>query len=172
MSYRFLPAILVVAACGGSNPKPAQPETSLAWKDMNHEQRGAYMKKVVMPRMKEVWTAFDPQYADMDCKTCHGPGADDHSFTMPNPDIRPLPDSEERFKALFASDEDVAKFTPFMGQQVVPEMARLLQLTPFDPATMSGDFSCSSCHQLVGEDGKAYTDPRMLKAHDDHDHAD
>ena len=106
----IIPALLVVAACGGaSHPTTPTPAAKVAWKDMNADQRTAFMKDVVMPRSKELFMAFDAErYKDMDCKTCHGPGADDKSFEMPNPDIAPLPNSEEAYMAWIAKDEDAA----------------------------------------------------------------
>ncbi len=148
----IIPALLVVAACGGaSHPATPTPAAKVAWKDMNADQRTAFMKDVVMPRAKEVFMAFDAErYKDMDCKTCHGPGAEDKSFEMPNPDIAPLPNSEEAYMAWIAKDEDAARLTPFMSEKVEPLMIELLQLTPYDPATKTGEFGCTGCHTLEG----------------------
>lgn len=147
-------ALLAVAACGGSShpatPAPS-PAAKVAWKDMDADQRHAFMEDVVMPRSKELFMAFDAErYQDMDCKTCHGPGADDKSFEMPNPDIAPLPTSEEAYMAWIAKDQGAARMTPFMSEKVEPLMIELLQLTPFDPATKTGEFGCMGCHTLEG----------------------
>ena len=53
---------------------------------MTKEQRGKFMAKVVMPKMKELFVSFDPKtFAEVNCKTCHGEGAVDKTFKMPNP---------------------------------------------------------------------------------------
>ena len=164
--------LMAVAACGGSKASTtAEKPAPRVWKDMNADQRVQYMKDVVMPRAREVFTAFDATYADMDCKTCHGPGADDGSFEMPNPAIRPLPNTPDAFMALIGKDADVQRFTPFMVEQVEPMMGELLQTTVFDPKTGTGELSCSTCHTLVNEAGEVVPDPRGRgHDHDDHDH--
>ena len=84
--------LLLLAACGSSSTPVAAPAAPVAWKDMNAEQRGIYMKDVVLPKSKEIFVAFDAtRYANMDCKTCHGDGVDDGSFEMPNPKIKSKP---------------------------------------------------------------------------------
>jgi len=169
MNHRIA-ILLVLAACGSkstSAAKPTAPTAPLAWKDMNHDQRHAYMKDVVMPRSKEIFVAFDAtRYANMDCKTCHGKGADDGSFEMPNPDIKPLPNTEELFMAWVAKDPDAGKVAGFMSQKVEPLMGELLGETVFDPKTNTGEFSCMNCHQLVDADGKVV----KMEPHEGHDH--
>jgi hypothetical protein len=144
MNHRIV-VLLLLAACGSSSTPvaaPAAPAAPVAWKDMNAEQRGVYMKDVVLPRSKEIFVAFDAvRYGNMDCKTCHGDGVDDGSFEMPNPKIKPLPDAE------------AMRFTTFMSQKVEPLMGELLGVTVFDPKTSTGEFSCMNCHQLVNADG-------------------
>ena len=46
----------------------------IAYKDMDKKQRGAYMKKVVLPKARELFSAFDPKLPKVGCKTCHGDG--------------------------------------------------------------------------------------------------
>src|SRR5690242_14252293 len=85
----LVPAL--VAACGGSEPQPAAPSSPSSpepsaspapsasaapgaapasaapagpptpWKDMTQEQRRAYMKSTVLPKMKALFEAQDPQ---------------------------------------------------------------------------------------------------------------
>jgi hypothetical protein len=120
----------------------------IAYKDMDKKQRGAYMKKVVLPRARELFSAFDPKLPEVGCKTCHGDGVADHTFKMPNPKIKPLPDSEEAFMAWVSKDKDAARWSKFMGEQLEPEMAKLVGKKPFDPKTKTGEFSCANCHTL------------------------
>lgn len=157
----FVACIVFAAACGGSTPKSEAPapaaagETAteepvvgppdVAWKDMTKEQRGKFMAKVVMPKMKELFVSFDPKtFAEVNCKTCHGDGAVDKTFKMPNPDIEPLPTTPEGFEALSKEKPEVVKF---MATQVKPQMAALLGLEEFDPANpKEGTFGCYACH--------------------------
>jgi hypothetical protein len=120
----------------------------VAYKDMDKKQRGAYMKKVVLPRARELFSAFDPKLPEVGCKTCHGDGVADHTFKMPNPKIKPLPNTEEAFMAWVSKDKDAARWAKFMGEQLTPEMAKLVGKQPFDPKTKTGEFSCGACHTL------------------------
>jgi hypothetical protein len=120
----------------------------VAYKDMDKKQRGAYMKKVVLPKARELFSAFDPKLPQVSCKTCHGDGVAKHTFKMPNPKIKPLPGTEEAFMAWVSKDKDAARWAKFMGEQLSPEIAKLVGKQPFDPKTKTGEFSCAICHTL------------------------
>ncbi len=109
---------------------------------MDKAARGKYMKDVVMPKMKEVFTAFDPKYSDMKCTTCHGSAALSGSFAMPNAELPKLPEDMAKFKELAAKNP---KMTEFMLKQVKPEMAKLLNEPEWTPETKAG-FGCTNCH--------------------------
>jgi hypothetical protein len=152
-----------LAGCGGSQPTPAASAPApaaapadvgpvvgppdVAWKDMTKEQRGRYMAKVVVPAMAPLFKEHDPaRFADFGCATCHGKGVDDHSFTMPNPDILALPgpDDPASFKPIY---EQQPKMVEFMGGKVMPEMAKLLGRPPFDYQRPAPEqFGCLGCH--------------------------
>ncbi len=171
--YLITPALFLAAAAAcGSSSKSSMPPKDMKWKDMNADQRKAYMEQVVMPKAKAVFAAFDPKYQSMDCKTCHGPGAENGSFEMPNPAMRPLPNSEEAFMALMGKDAEVARYTPFMAQKVEPMMGELLNMTVFDPQTKTGELSCGACHTFVDESGKVVTPEKLPKqeGHEGHAH--
>jgi len=164
--------IVVFAACGGPSAEPVTPEpppepapappaatesppepdageatepppaAEVTWKDMSHEQRLAHMKTKVAPQMKASFQAFDAtHFANFGCATCHGPGAKEGKFEMPNPALPKL-DAKDGFKAELKKHP---KETQFMMEKVAPEMAALLGMQPYDPATKEG-FGCFGCH--------------------------
>ena len=156
MNTKYITVALLIAACGSKAPATQKPEpetppppADMAFKDMNADQRVAFMKHTVLPAMKQTFSAFDPKFANMNCKTCHGKGADDGSFEMPNPDLPRLPKPED-FMA-YAKDPKHAPWVKFMAEKVTPQMAKLLKVPEFDPKTMTG-FSCNGCHLVEGEE--------------------
>lgn len=143
-----LPAL---GGCGGSaRPAGAGTGATVAWSAMSPEQKSAYMRTTVLPRMKAVFMEFDPhRYPKMDCAPCHAPEAITRGWKMPNPDLlldpscltgtpRSLYGSESAAKAMATMDR-------FMRERVQPEMAALLGRPPYDPATQKG-FDCFGCH--------------------------
>ncbi|MGK4008777.1 hypothetical protein WMF31_39595 [Sorangium sp. So ce1036] len=139
---------LFVAACGGEGDAPdVEP---LAWKDMSFEQRDEFMEDVVLPRMTEIFVAFDASFEGMTCATCHGDGATDGTYAMPSPQLTVLPGTEEAFIEKYETDPEHARWSDFMFERVVPEIASLLQVPRFDPMTQTGEFSCYNCHTLEG----------------------
>jgi len=146
-------AIAFVVSCGGAQApaetaaapqsSAAAPPSGVAWKDMNHAQRLDYMKRSVLPKMKDQFALFDAKrFGEMNCMTCHGDSAKDGSFKMPNPKLPKLPADEAGFKKLTEKMPEAAKF---MGTKVVPTMASLLGEQPFNPSTRQG-FGCFECH--------------------------
>ena len=140
-----------VLACAETTPSAPAPATAggaagskeVAWADMVKEQRIEYMKTVVLPRMKTAFTQFSPDRFDkMNCVTCHGDGATDGSFKMPNPKLPVLPNSSEGFKQLAADKPAVMEF---MKNEVKPKMAAMLGATEWTPETKTG-FGCGACH--------------------------
>jgi len=143
------PAETPAAPAPSAAPAPeAAPSASAAangpvnWDAMDKAARGKYMKDVVMPKMKEVFTAFDPKYSDMKCTTCHGSAAMSGSFAMPNAELPKLPEDMAKFKELAAKNP---KMTEFMLKQVKPEMAKLLNEPEWTPESKTG-FGCTNCH--------------------------
>ena len=160
-----------LAACGGGGAaKPTEPPKATKWRDMNADQRIAYMKEVVLPESKKIFVAFDAKkFENMDCNTCHGDGAENGSFEMPDAKIHPLPNSEEAFMAWAQKEPEVGKWAQFMSGEVEPLMARLLDETVFDPKTKTGEFGCTACHTLVDAEGKPVPLPPKDHDHDHHD---
>src|SRR5438067_694382 len=88
-----------------------------------------WMSASVNPAMREEFQNFDAKrYAKFGCKTCHGKGAEDDSYKMPNPDLPKLPRSKEGWDKIKAEKGDILKF---MGTTVKPKMASLLCMKPF-----------------------------------------
>jgi len=115
----------------------------VAWDSMTHEQKAEHMKHVVLPAMAKEFAAWDPgEFGKIKCATCHGAGARDKTFKMPNPRLPKLPTTEEGFKALAAKEPEAVKF---MSEKVVPMMAQMLGKKPYDHATQQG-FGCFACH--------------------------
>src|SRR5436309_10892457 len=79
-----------------AKPAANAPDSTINWDKMDHSERMAYMKKVVLPTMRKEFADFDSKhFAKINCKTCHGAGAEDDSYKMPNPDLPKLPNSKE-----------------------------------------------------------------------------
>lgn len=101
------------------------------------------MKSTVMPKMKDEFSAFDAKrFGEMNCKTCHGDGAADGSFKMPNAKLPPVPATKEGFEKLMKKKPEICKF---MMEKVTPDMAGLLGEPAYDPKTQQG-FGCHGCH--------------------------
>lgn len=155
--FRSLPVALTafaLTACGGSKPpadsasgtptESAPAEVSgTPWAEMNKEQRASFMQQVVQPKMKDLFQQFDAaHFSKFNCGTCHGEGAKDKSFAMPSAKLPKLPSTMEGFEKLKAEKPEIFRF---MAEVVVPEMAKLLNEPPYDPATGKG-FGCGACH--------------------------
>jgi hypothetical protein len=129
------------ASAGGPPAAPKDGE----WDTWSHDQKLAYMKSAVMPQMSGLFHDFDAKrYAENKCTLCHGSGAKDGSFKMPNPELPKLDLSPAGMKAMHAKK---AAAVEFMAKQVVPNMAQLLGEPPFDMQTHKG-FGCTGCHTM------------------------
>ena len=129
----------------GMPPKLPARNTKIDWEKMSVSQRKSYMKKTVLPEMKKLFVGFDSKrYKDMSCATCHGEKAAETKFKMPNPDLPKLPAPTDRqgFMALQQKKPEAAKF---MGTQVKPAIAALLNVDEWTPTNPKG-FGCYGCH--------------------------
>jgi len=126
----------------GEAPPPAAP----AWKDMTTDQKKDVMKNVVVPKMTALFQEHDAKkFKDVGCGTCHGPGAKEGKFDMPNAKLPKL-DPKDGFAKHKKKD---AKMVAFMMEKVVPGMVEALKVQPFNPETKEG-FGCGNCHVMVG----------------------
>jgi hypothetical protein len=118
--------------------------SKIDWEKMNADQRKKYMKTAVLPAMKKLFVGVDKKYKSMTCLTCHGEKAVENKFKMPNAELPKLPAPTDRqgFMALQQKKPDIVKF---MGTEVKPAMANLLNLDEWAPANPKG-FGCYGCH--------------------------
>jgi hypothetical protein len=158
MKHLALLALLLAAACGskskgpettagggdeGGGDVPAGPLAAGQWETMDDEARAKFMKAVVVPDMSARFQGFDAaEFAEFDCKTCHGSGAEAGTFEMPNPELPVL-----TMEKIQNPDEDHKAITEFMMNDVKPNMARLLGLAEWSPEQPEG-FSCGGCHTM------------------------
>jgi len=139
------PAAPASAAAAGAGPTQSPPTGGppAPWESMSKDQRKEYMKTAVMPQMKETFVAFNAdRYKAMTCVTCHGDGAADGKFNMPNPKLPKLPASPAGFQKLMSEKPAVMQF---MAMKVKPQMAHLLGMPEFTPESKTG-FGCFQCH--------------------------
>jgi hypothetical protein len=120
------------------------PRAKIDWEKMSAAERKKYMKTTVLPEMKKLFVGVDKKYKSMTCMTCHGEKAADNKFKMPNPELPKLPAPTDRqgFMALQQKKPDVVKF---MGTEVKPAMANLLNVDEWSPTNPKG-FGCYGCH--------------------------
>jgi hypothetical protein len=103
------------------------------------EQKKAFMKAVVMPRMSKVFQDFDAaDYKDFTCHTCHG-----KTFSLTQEALPKLVFQGGHMNAF----KDKPKVAKFMAEKVTPEMASIFGKPTWDPKTMSG-FGCGGCHKV------------------------
>ena len=133
------------AADGGAaevKTPPGAPDVK--WADKTFQQRKEWMGIEVLPKMKTAFKAYDEtQFKGFGCDTCHGEDGKDNGYKMPTDAIYPLP-KDDPVKAAMEYDEKVTKF---MVEQVVPDMAALLDMEPYNPETQQG-FGCFGCHPM------------------------
>jgi hypothetical protein len=161
MKHLALLALLLAAACGSKSKGPdttggggggeggddanvpTGPLAAGQWDTLDDETRAKFMKNVVLPDMKAKFQAFDAEeFAEFDCKTCHGSGVDSGKFEMPNPELPALTMAE-----IQTPDEDHKAIVEFMSTQVKPGMATLLGVAEYSQDNPNG-FGCMHCHTM------------------------
>jgi hypothetical protein len=151
--------VAIAAAADQPAPAPAAPgkpvidatvtpklpaRAKIDWEKMNASQRKKYMKATVLPEMKKLFVGFDKKYKDMTCMTCHGDKAVENKFKMPNDQLPKLPGPTDR-AGFMMMQQKKPEAVKFMGTQVKPAMAALLNVDEWSPTNMKG-FGCYGCH--------------------------
>ncbi len=146
-------ASLTLAACGsksssttttptgggaGSGEAVRPPLPDVPFESLDRDQRMQFMKEKVVPTMEPLFKNRDAKkFAEFGCKTCHGDGAKEGKFDMPNDKLPKLfGPSMSKFKK-----EDLE----WMGKEIKPTMAKLLQQTEYSEENPKG-FGCLECH--------------------------
>ncbi len=138
------------AEAASEAPLPPMPQNlqgpPTAWDQMSGRQKGRWMHDHVLPTMRALLSAYDPQhFANVDCSTCHGDDARAQHFHMPSPSLPVLPrPGTPEWQALEAHKP---RMVHFMGSRVKPVVAQLIGEQPYDPATNHG-FGCFDCHTM------------------------
>ena len=128
-----------VAAGSGS----AEAKGGSAFDKLSHDEKIEFMKKSVVPPMKEAFQKFDAKaFANFGCKTCHGKDPKATKYKMPNPELPKLD-----FAKLEAGKQK-PEMAKFMGSVVKPQMAKILGDKEMDGAHPElGGFACLDCHE-------------------------
>ena len=153
MRFLLVPILFAADACGSKTPAPESPKPEqgsavvvlpdVPFDKLDHEQKIAFMKQKVMPALKPVFQNHDPKmFAEFTCKTCHGDGAKEGKFDMPNAKLPKLNFADmSKFKK-----EDLE----WMGKEVLPTMAKTLDMPMYTKENPTG-FGCLECHTQEGK---------------------
>lgn len=133
---------MVGSGAEGSAAGSAVAASDFDFSKLSQEDKIKFMKTKVMPAMKPAFQKVDPkEYANFNCKTCHGKDPQKVKYKMPNPELPALD-----FEALKAGKGD-PKMVEFMSKTVKPEMAKLLN-RPEMSETVQDGFGCLDCHTM------------------------
>ena len=155
MKLLALVSLCLIAACGSTtntttNTTPGPTATvvlpDVAFDKLDHDQRIEFMKQKVVPAMAPLFKQHDEKkFAEFGCKTCHGKQAETGHFDMPNAELPKLDFADlSKFKK-----EDLE----WMGKEIKPAMAKLLQQPEFTPENPKG-FGCLECHTAAAPPAK------------------
>jgi hypothetical protein len=107
------------------------------WEAMDFDARKQFMAAVVLPAVSPLFREFDPErFAAVSCKTCHGSGARNGDFVLPNADLPVLHSA-----ALKNPPEELQPILGFMREVLKPKVAELLGVE-------GSALKCGACHQM------------------------
>ena len=130
-----------LAACGVHGKTGIPEGREKPWAEMSESERMEHMSVVVLPKMQELFESHDyERFGGFSCATCHGSGAADGDFDMPNPGLPTLYPAN-LYKHHRKHHGDTVKF---MWKEVEPAMGEALAVT----YGLKGTLSCGSCHVL------------------------
>lgn len=130
LSLLALFGALALTGCDKDTEEDTSTVVPPTWPEMDESERTAYMASTVLPKMTELFQAYDAEtYADFGCETCHTDGGD---YTMPSQDLAGYWEEGE-----FPGPETDDPGVQFMHQEVLPTMAELLD---------NDSPSCVGCH--------------------------
>jgi hypothetical protein len=136
------------AAEVAENSESSEPTATIEWASLDFEAKADVMRQRVMPEIGTLFRNFDgEEFAQFTCATCHESNFQEVNFAMPN-GLDPLNPTEVGTMAQ-SSDPHLARYAQFMGADVVPAMAGILGMAPYNPETQQG-FGCFNCHAAEG----------------------
>lgn len=131
-------ALLALAVVTGCADEPT-------WDQLDRAARLEYMTDVVLPTMRDIFQAHDPErHAGFSCATCHGDDLVAVDYAMPNA-LTPLP-LDGTLAAAEARDPET---TAFMLDEVFPAMAALLGREKYSHDAAPDGFRCVGCHRVA-----------------------
>lgn len=142
---------LLIVGCGPKAPTGTAEPIANSTGDtpfdaLDQDQRIEFMKTVVVPTMKPLFTKHDSaKFRAFGCETCHGKGAGTGDYSMPNSE---LPKLNLADLTMFKKED-----LEWMQQVVKPTMANLLKQAEYSPQNTHG-FGCLSCHTPIEAGGR------------------
>ena len=147
-------AVLCLSAARAADPTPASNPgvaKKVDWEHMSFDERKKLMKTSVFPELKKAFQVFDPKkYKTFTCATCHGEGATNGKFKMPNAALPKLPTPGDRV-AMTALQQKKPEAFKFMETVVKPKVSELIGVPGWTPQNPKG-VGCYTCHTF--EQGK------------------
>ena len=123
--------------CGGAQ--------SGDWRELDREERLAYMSDVVEPTMREMFQENDPErWADFSCHSCHGDDFVERDYAMPA-DLFALP-LDGTLDSAMAHDPET---TAFMLEEVFPVFVDLIGETKYASGSNPDGYRCVGCHAVA-----------------------
>jgi hypothetical protein len=142
LAVAFLSAARAADPTRTPNPGVAK---KVDWEHMSFDERKKLMKMSVFPELKKAFQAFNSKrYKTFTCATCHGDGATDGKFKMPNAALPKLPTPGDH-AAMTALQQKKPEAFKFMETAVKPKVSELIGVPGWTPQNPKG-VGCYTCH--------------------------